>query len=515
MSRFNSGTVRAPQRSAVQSTGIKQVNHNGAQGFKRDAKSELFVSAATSFAVDKFYESASNLRTRQTALLKEVAVADPKWTRDFLHWLRHDAMLRTGPAILACEAVKARLDAGEQGGNREIIRAVLARPDEPGELLAYWISEHGRRIPKPVKRGVADAVSKMYTERNWLKYDSQKSALRFADVIELTHPDMDGVLAKYILDDRHHEANVVQGTLPMIRANRWIRGVDASLIRNWAKNGTLSDHLKNAGMTWEDIPSIVNGPWTGELWDAIIPSMGAFALMRNLRNFDTNGISPESVAIVKAKLSDPDEIAKSRALPMRFLTAYKNAPNVRWHEPLEIGLHHTLQNVPSLKGRTLILMDWSGSMFGYSETITNAEKATLFGTALAQRAEHADLVAYGNNAYRIELKPGASLINAVESARNLGGTDTAGTLQAWFKGHDRVVIITDEQYGGASLFGVRIADPGSVIPNTTPLITVNLGGYATAQASGKNRVTIASLSDSAFKLIDLLGNTSEKWPWEA
>ena len=41
--------------------------------------------------------------------------------------------------------------------------SVLQRADEPGELLAYWLAAHGRAVPKPVKRGVADAAVRLYT----------------------------------------------------------------------------------------------------------------------------------------------------------------------------------------------------------------------------------------------------------------------------------------------------------------------------------------------------------------
>lgn len=43
-----------------------------------------------------------------------------------------------------------------------MIASVLRRPDEPGELLAYWTATYGRAVPKPVKRGIADAVRRIY-----------------------------------------------------------------------------------------------------------------------------------------------------------------------------------------------------------------------------------------------------------------------------------------------------------------------------------------------------------------
>ena len=55
-------------------------------------------------------------------------------------------------------------------------------------MLAYWTSRYGRAVPKPVKRGVADAVTRLYDERAFLRYDSAGRGFRFSDVIDLVHP---------------------------------------------------------------------------------------------------------------------------------------------------------------------------------------------------------------------------------------------------------------------------------------------------------------------------------------
>lgn len=89
------------------------------------------------------------------------------------------------------------------------------------------------------------------------------------------------------------------------------------------------------------------------------------------------------------KLADHEVIARSRMFPFRFLAAHKAAPSLRWAWPLEQALNHSLANVPALKGRTLILVDRSGSMFGaISEKsgLNRADSAAVFGTALALRA---------------------------------------------------------------------------------------------------------------------------------
>jgi hypothetical protein len=61
-------------------------------------------------------------------------------------------------------------------GARQIVDSVLQRADEPGEALAYWTATYGRAVPKPVKRGIADAVARLYTQRSLLKYDTASHA---------------------------------------------------------------------------------------------------------------------------------------------------------------------------------------------------------------------------------------------------------------------------------------------------------------------------------------------------
>lgn len=189
MSRFNIRSARPTPSSPVTTTGQQVVNHQGGTGFLRDRKSELLLLAvANTVGRDTFYEKAGERDDRYTALVRELAVAEPEWTLGLLRWLRYGAQLRTAALVGAAEFTRARLDAKAPGFSRQVVDAVLQRPDEPGELLAYWTSRYGRSLPQPLKRGVADAVRRLYDARALLKYDTGSRGYRFGDVLELTHP---------------------------------------------------------------------------------------------------------------------------------------------------------------------------------------------------------------------------------------------------------------------------------------------------------------------------------------
>ena len=546
MSRFNTTTARTVAHSPVTSEAVPSgLTHEGAPGYARDAKGELFLLSVAYMGSDAtFYETGKERDTRFADLVRKVAAEDPAWMGQFIPWLRNGANMRTASLVAAAETVKARLDTacpgpphsghassdwtcarqdGIAASNRQIIASALQRADEPGELLAYWHSLYGRNEPKPLKRGIADAILRLYTEFSLLKYDTDSHGYRFGDVIERVHvtgehPEVKGTwkgaLYEHAIDRRHGRDNPVPEELAMIRANAALRkraAEDPRVLLDAAA-------LKAAGMTWEDALSLAGSKVSKrDLWAALIPSMGFMAQLRNLRNFDDAGVPDEVAGDVIARLTDPEQVAKSRQFPFRFLSAYRAAPSLRWAYPLERALSLSLANVPALKGRTLILVDRSGSMFdGVSAKsgLNRADTAALFGVALALRSEHADLVEFGTYSQPVQFRNAESILKVIERFTGMGGTNTADAVRRHYRDtfHSRVVIVTDEQTFG----GYYGAEPTSLVPAHIPVYTWNLAGYKHGHGpSGSgNRHAFGGLTDVSFKLIPLLEAGSDaSWPW--
>lgn len=525
MSKFNSTATRSANTAVgpiKTKTGGKPIKtHEGADGARRDTRSELFLLAVSNMVGEKtFYEAAGDRDNRYRTLIHKMAVKDGEWTAALLGWLRGpEANMRSASIVGAAEYVKARLDAGIHGGNREVIRTVLQRADEPGEMLAYWTANYGRRLPQPVKRGVADAVTRLYTERSLLKYDTASHGWRFADVIDLAHPtakdDRQGDLFEHALDRRHNRDNPIPESLTMIRANAAFKQYTPLFIDHLAADGSLADRLSAAGMTWEQLSAF--GAWTAKRWESIAPSMGYMALLRNLRNFDEAGVSDEVAEQVMTKLTDPSEVAKSRQFPFRFLSAYEAAPSLRWGHCLDKALGHALRNIPKLPGRTLILIDTSGSMTGTSYSsrskVTPLKAAAVFGVALgAANPVGSDIYGFASGEFKHDVPAGASAIAEINRfvgrAGEVGhGTDIAGAVRRQHKGHDRVFIISDMQTQSGGIT--------AQIPKDVPVYGFNLGGYRPgAYALGPNRHEFGSLTDSTFKLVPLLeAGHNGTWPW--
>ncbi|NED78042.1 TROVE domain-containing protein [Streptomyces sp. SID9944] len=525
MARFNTKTARPRSASPVATTGRALRTYEGGRGHERDARSELFLLAVSNMVSQQtFYESAGDRDDRFARLVRELAVADPSWTAGLLGWLRGEGNMRTASLVGAAEYVRARLTAGATDGptGRQVVASVLQRPDEPGELLAYWTAAYGRNVPKPVKRGVADAVRRLYHPKSLLKYDTASKGYRFGDILNLVHASPDpakpwqGELFRYALDRRHHpDTAVPPAALPLLTAHRELMALPVERRRAVVTGPGGAERLAAAGMTWEALAGWLQGPMDKAAWEAVIPSMGSMALVRNLRNFDEAGVSDEVAARVAAKISDPAEVARSRQFPFRYLAAYQHAPSLRWAYPLEQALGHSLANVPALPGRTLVLVDRSGSMFwsrvSERSQLTRADAAAVFGAALALRAADADLVQFGSTSAAVEFRRGESVLKVLERFGDLGGTDTTEAVCRHYRGHDRVLIVTDEQYSAH-----RHGDPTAQIPDRVPVYTWNLEGYRAGHGpSGTgNRHTFGGLSDSAFRMVSLLESARDAdWPW--
>lgn len=556
MTKFNTRTTRTATTSPVASarkTGL--TTHEGAQGFKRDARGELFMLGAGRFFGEKtFYEKPDEGAKRFVALVHEVAPAYPEWTASFLKWLRSEANIRTSALVGAVEFVRAMNGpeaadavAIRDGVNRSevtpraVVRSVLQRADEPGEMIAYFRSQYGRKIPHSIKRGIADAISgigtgrkPLYSEYTMLKYDTDSHGYRFGDVVDTVcpatvHPEVRGTmlgdLFEYAIDRRHGHADDAIG-FPMFEANKSFRRLVES------NPGILLDveKLKSAGLTWEDALSLGGAKLDkAKLWEALIDadSLGYMALIRNLRNFDEAGVSKAHAKKVVEIIEDPERVKTSRQLPFRLLSAYHAAPSDRWKQALTEALDHSTANIPKLTGRTLVLVDTSASMerqLSDKSKVRYVDAAALFGVALARSAAKVDLYGFGDGVFRHELAYGGSVLGQTQQfVRRVGeaghGTQIAASMRATFAGHDRVVVFTDMQTMGrnARTFGYGIGDVSSAVPASVPVYAWNLAGYeASMMPTGSgNRHEFGGFSDSAFSIMQTLeAGRDGRWPWE-
>lgn len=513
----------------------RALTHEGGPAYSRDVKSELFLLAVTNMVgEDTFYEAAGERDERFRDLVHAAVAEDADWVARLVAWLRGTANMRSASVVAAVEYVRA-------GGpfGRRVVASALQRADEPAEALAYFTSRYGRAVPQPVKRGVADAARRLYVERSALKYDGLSRAWRMADVLELTHvkprDDVQSALFRYLLDRRHDRADIaVPDGLRMLRANAELQALSyeerRGLVEAAAVDPSVADRLTAAGMTWEALSGWLNGPMDRAAWEAVIPSMGYMALLRNLRNFDEAGVGDPVAEKVAAKLSDPDEVARSRQFPYRFVAAFEAAPSLRWGYALEKALERATGNIPAFPGRTLVLVDTSASMsqraFSRRSTMTPVKAGAVFGVVMAKRGNAVDLHGFADGVFAHPVSRAASVLAEVKrfTARvgEVGhGTRMTETLRATYRRHDRVVIVSDMQTfpdsQGRRSFGAAYSGVAAdAVPRSVPVYGFNLGGYRATvlDAGAGNRHEFGGLNDATFTMLNLLeARTSVGWPF--
>lgn len=514
--------LRKTTTAPVRTTGSRTTTFEGGAAYTRDAESDLFLLAATNMvSEDTFYESADVRDKRYKDLIHAVAANNPNFiagngTEEHVglaQYLRQSMFMRSASTVMAAEY----LAAGGIGA-RSVIARALQRPDEPAELLAYWMANYGRNLPMPLKRGVADAVTRLYNERAAVRYDGGDRAMRLGDVIELVHPvpkdERQDQLFRYLLDVGHNRDEPVIGErLTVIRANKQVAAVPEADRRQF-----MADHpdvLYEAHFSWERLSSWLPGGMDAEAWEGAIPNMGVMALTRNLRNFDQKGISASAVRDVIKRITDPEEVEKARLFPYQTWSAYSHAPSDNWKQALGETLNLATQNIPDLDG-TLVVIDTSSSMsmsVSRKSDMTSVQIAAVMAMATAKHCSDVDVVIFGDRNRKLDVR-GCSMLSGVQ--RVVGAIGSVGhstfghtAIRDHFdpKRHRRVVLFTDDQQH----------DSGRVSLDHVPLIyTFNLGGYnRSSLAAGANgRYTLGGFTDATFTVMKVLeSGKSASWPF--
>ena len=293
--------------------------------------------------------------------------------------------------------------------HRPLVAATLARviqrPDEIGEFLAlYW---HPKRQPlaASVKKGLARAFGK-FNEYSLAKYDRASAAVRLRDVLFLTHA-------------KPRDAE---------QADLWKRLVDGKL--------TVPD-------TWET--QLSAGADKRATFERLMSErkLGGLALLRNMRNMQESGVPRDAVK------SGMETANFDRVLPFRFVAAARVVP--LWEDLLDEPMLRACSTRPRLPGRTILLVDVSGSMNAKLSTksdLSRLDAASALAVIVRELADEAAIYTFSQALATIPPRRGFALIDAVKRSQPHSSTYLAGAITALaptMNAEDRFIVITDEQ----------------------------------------------------------------------
>lgn len=179
-----------------------------------------------------------------------------------------------------------------------------------------------------------------------------------------------------------------------------------------------------------------------EAWERLLRErkLDALALLRNLRNMKQAGVDEALV------LTALESMSTARVLPFRFIAAARYAP--QWEEPIERAMFSSLAEQAKLPGRTVLLVDVSGSMtYALSQRSEMLRTDAAYGLAILLRevCEKAIVYSFSNNLVEVPARRGFALRDAVDASQSHNGTYLGKALGEIREKYNRIIVITDEQ----------------------------------------------------------------------
>ncbi|MBS1849404.1 MAG: TROVE domain-containing protein [Acidobacteria bacterium] len=345
----------------------------------------------------QFYEDGVEIAGRIAELVPKVAAEK---VAALAIEARERMKLRHVPLLLVREMARHKT-------HRHLVSDTLAhviqRADELSEFVAIYWKDGRVPLSGQVKKGLAAAFPK-FDEYQLAKYD-RGGPIKLRDVLFLSH-------AK-----------------PRDAAQA---GVWKKLI--WGRLTTPD--------TWE--VALSSGADKREAWERLLreQKLGALALLRNLRNMKDAGVD-ESLVLAALR-----EMSTGRVLPFRFLAAARYAP--QWEETLEQAMLKSVAGQEKLPGKTIVLVDVSGSMTASLSRRSEMQRTdAAYGLAVLLReiGEKVAVYSFSNHLAEIPARRGFALRDAIDASQPHSATYLGKALEALNEKerYDRLIVITDEQ----------------------------------------------------------------------
>ena len=442
-------------------------NMAGGKAFGQDQKLQVVGIMLTSFLKDSFYETGDQTLTRLERLCDEVS--DKVFLAQAAIYARTVFGMRSVSHVVAVHLAR------ETKGMKDFFNQIVYRPDDMVEIAAYFMHKYKTTLPNAMKKGFAEALRR-FDEYSLAKYKSEGKAVSLVDLVNLVHPTPTTAI---------HQ--LVNGKLK--NTETW--EAQLSLRLQEAKSEEEKDALRKS--VWTEM--VMSG------------KLGYFALLRNLRNIIqyTSGIDE----LVADRLTDENAIRKSLVLPFRFTTAIKaieGSNNRIITQAVSDALDISLSNVPQLPGKTLIVLDGSGSMTSVGD------KAALFAAALYKANKTSEFMIFSTDATYVTIDsrvPVSMLSQTLMHSLDGGGTNFNAIFDRADKAYDNIVILSDMQAwmtGGYSHNApTQSLNAYKERTGARPRIfSFDMAGYGSLQFPEPEIYALAGISEKTFDIMGFL-----------
>jgi 60 kDa SS-A/Ro ribonucleoprotein len=357
----------------------------------------------------QFYEDGVEIAGRIAELVPKVA---PEKVAALAIEAREQMKLRHAPLLLVREMARHKTHRAEVS---ETLPRVIQRADELAEFVAIYWKDGRVPLSGQVKKGLAAAFPK-FDEYQLAKYD-RGGPIKLRDVLFLCH-------AK----PRDEE-----------QAMLWRKLIWGRL----TTPDTWEVALSASGANGKD----ATAAGKREAWERLLreQKLGALALLRNLRNMREAGVDE---SLVLAALG---AMRVARVLPFRFLAAARYAP--QWEEALEQAMLKCMIQAEKLPGKTIVLVDVSGSMsapLSRRSEMLRTDAAYGLAVLLREIAGKVAVYSFSDDLVAVPARRGFALRDAIDASQRHNGTYLGKAVEKLNadERYDRLIVITDEQAHG-------------------------------------------------------------------
>jgi hypothetical protein len=275
-----------------------------------------------------------------------------------------------------------------------------------------------------VKKGLAAAFRK-FDEHQLAKYN-RDGAVKLRDALFLSH-------AKPI---------DAQGITKSVRKAAVMEGGELALNEHEDLFRKLVDGELATPDTWE--VALSGGADKKETFTRLIEEgkLGALAFLRNLRNMFEAGVNVDLVRDYAGKMKI------DRVLPFRFVAAARHVP--AWEPIIEMAMMRCLEGQEKLPGKTLLMVDVSGSMndpLSAKSDMKRVDAAYGLGILLREVCEDIGITTFSDALVVVPPRQGFALRDAMDASQLHHGTYLGKAVKLVNEkfDYDRLIVITDEQ----------------------------------------------------------------------
>lgn len=514
--------------------------HEGGKGYKQSPVIELYSILANGLG-HNYYENEKDRLERIKNLLSKIAEDNLELVAKMLVYVRSQVGQRSSTHYTS--AVLARYMSGSPLGKRFYSKrnrgnnegGVVYRLDDMLEIMGAYYMENGSDAPLPnsMKNGFRRALEN--ADRYELaKYQAKNRDISLMDVVNYVHPKETSTHGTTVVDkeeymeaiensSRRTEEKIITDhgdTVEVPSLDALICGLlkeeRTSRSKNTESGKEVAEKVKSGEISEEEAEKELKEK-KAKNWAELIRNedLGYFALLRNLRNIMQD--APEVLDDALDMLTNEKLVRSSLVFPHQIDLAlevisdeFSNTESNKVIKALDEAYRLSVPNLQdSFDGRTAVVIDTSGSMFGGWNSFVYTgdgskinkdpiEKASLIGATFA-KGVGGDLYQFSSRTKAIKYNPMDSINSIKNQVLNLQGEVGHGTMyDTIFKTldgfYDRIFVISDMQgadniarnsayqdyknsYGRPYIYSIDLTGYGSTMFNPDDQFVHQLFGY--------------------------------------